>query len=70
MIRIAMRGGVVTLWLASKVFAYATFAAQQGDYWTMFGARTIVYLAIMALWWHCVDAKQAARAEPALAGSS
>lgn len=70
MIRIAMRGGVVTLWLASKVFAYATFAAQQGDYWTMFGARTIVYLAIMALWWLCVDAKQAARAEPALAGSS
>ncbi|MBR7960220.1 hypothetical protein KDW41_07160 [Burkholderia vietnamiensis] len=70
MIRIAMRGGVVTLWLASKVFAYATFAAQQGDYWTMFGARTIAYLAIMALWWHCVDAKQAARAEPALAGSS
>ncbi|WP_175921297.1 DUF6418 domain-containing protein [Burkholderia latens] len=70
MIQIAMRGGVVTLWLASKVFAYATFAAQQGDYWTMFGARTIVYLLIMAIWWRCVDAKRVARAEPAQAGLS
>ena len=70
MIRIATRAGVVTLWLASKVFAYATFAAQQGDYWTMFGARTIAYLSIMAIWWHCMDAKRAARAETARAGSS
>lgn len=40
-IQVAMRGGVVMLWLMSKVFSYATFAVQQGEYWMMFGSRTL-----------------------------
>ena len=39
---VAMRGGVVMLWLMAKVFSYATFAVQQGEYWMMFGSRTVL----------------------------
>lgn len=58
LIQVAMRGGVVMLWLTAKVFAYATYAIQQGDYWTLFGARTLFYLAIALIWWHCIDARR------------
>lgn len=59
LIRIAMRGGVVMLWLFAKIFAYATYAIQQGDYWTLFGVRTLFYLAIALVWWYCIDARHA-----------
>ncbi|MPV67283.1 DUF6418 domain-containing protein [Burkholderia sp. BE17] len=58
LILVAMRGGVVMLWLTTKIFAYATYAIQQGDYWTLFGARTLFYLLIALIWWVCIDAKR------------
>ena len=54
---VAMRGGVVMLWLMAKVFSYATFAVQQGEYWMMFGSRTDFYALLALVWWYCVDAK-------------
>ncbi|MBR7919108.1 hypothetical protein KDX16_25265 [Burkholderia vietnamiensis] len=58
-ILVAMRGGVVMLWLIAKVFSYATFAVQQGEYWMMFGSRTAFYALLALIWWYCVDAKYA-----------
>lgn len=58
-IQVAMRGGVVMLWLMSKVFSYATFAVQQGEYWMMFGSRTLFYAVLALLWWYCVDKRTA-----------
>ncbi|KVE24810.1 hypothetical protein WI93_17780 [Burkholderia vietnamiensis] len=58
-ILVAMRGGVVMLWLIAKVFSYATFAVQQGEYWMMFGSRTAFYALLALIWWYCVDAKHA-----------
>ncbi|RQT05691.1 hypothetical protein DF044_01370 [Burkholderia contaminans] len=54
---VAMRGGVVMLWLMAKVFSYATFAVQQGEYWMMFGSRTVFYALLALVWWYWVDAK-------------
>ncbi|RXV69728.1 hypothetical protein D1006_32405 [Burkholderia stabilis] len=59
LIQVAMRGGVVMLWLTTKIFAYATYSIQQGDYWTLFGARTLFYLLIALIWWFCIDARRA-----------
>ncbi|MBN3831504.1 DUF6418 domain-containing protein [Burkholderia sp. Ac-20344] len=56
-ILVAMRGGVVMLWLMAKVFSYATFAVQQGEYWMMFGSRTVFYAVLALAWWYWVDAK-------------
>ncbi|NTZ07771.1 DUF6418 domain-containing protein [Burkholderia metallica] len=56
-ILVAMRGGVVMLWLMAKVFSYATFAVQQGEYWMMFGSRTAFYAVLALAWWYWVDAK-------------
>lgn len=56
---LAMRGGVVMLWLITKIFSYATFAIQQGEYWTLFGSRTIFYMIVAAIWWYFVDARGA-----------
>ncbi|MFJ1209286.1 DUF6418 domain-containing protein [Burkholderia pyrrocinia] len=56
-ILVAMRGGVVMLWLMAKVFSYATFAVQQGEYWMMFGSRTDFYALLALAWWYWVDAK-------------
>ncbi|CAM2339500.1 DUF6418 domain-containing protein [Burkholderia vietnamiensis] len=58
-ILVAMRGGVVMLWLIAKVFSYATFAVQQGEYWMMFGSRTAFYAVLALIWWYCVDARHA-----------
>ncbi|HDR8920425.1 TPA: hypothetical protein QDA90_002592 [Burkholderia vietnamiensis] len=58
-ILVAMRGGVVMLWLIAKVFSYATFAVQQGEYWMMFGSRTAFYALLALIWWYCVDARHA-----------
>ncbi|WP_260433517.1 DUF6418 domain-containing protein [Burkholderia sp. Bp8998] len=69
LIQIAMRGGVVMLWLSAKIFAYATYATQQGEYWTMFGARTLFYMLIAGIWWYCVDARHS-RPEATQAGVS
>jgi hypothetical protein len=57
-VSLAMRGGVVMLWLITKIFSYATFAIQQGEYWTLFGARTLFYMLVALIWWYCVDARQ------------
>ncbi|VWC52350.1 DUF6418 domain-containing protein [Burkholderia lata] len=56
-ILVAIRGRVVMLWLMAKVFSYATFAVQQGEYWMMFGSRTVFYALLALVWWYCVDAK-------------
>jgi hypothetical protein len=56
---LSMRGGVIMLWLAAKLFSYATFAVQQGEYWTLFGSRTIFYALIALAWWYCVDSRNA-----------
>ncbi|WP_423368776.1 DUF6418 domain-containing protein [Burkholderia sp. LMG 32019] len=61
-ILVAMRGGVVMLWLMAKVFSYATFAVQQGDYWMMFGSRTVFYAVAALVWWYWVDTKNAKQA--------
>ncbi|WP_063551546.1 DUF6418 domain-containing protein [Burkholderia territorii] len=65
LIQVAMRGGVVLLWLSAKIFAYATYATQQGEYWTMFGARTLFYLMIAVIWWYFIDARQSRPASKA-----
>jgi Family of unknown function (DUF6418) len=62
-ILLAARGGVVMLWLITKVVSYATFAMQQGEYWTLFGSRTVLYALAALLWWYCVDAR-GARLDP------
>lgn len=56
-ILVTMRGGVVMLWLMAKVFSYATFAVQQGDYWMMFGSRTAFYALAALAWWYVIDRK-------------
>ncbi|MDN7930315.1 DUF6418 domain-containing protein [Burkholderia metallica] len=56
-ILVTMRGGVLMLWLMAKVFSYATFAVQQGDYWMMFGSRTAFYALIAVVWWYVIDKK-------------
>jgi hypothetical protein len=56
---LAMRGGVVMLWLITKIFSYATFAIQQGEYWTLFGSRTIFYVVVALIWWYVVDSRGA-----------
>ena len=53
----ATRGGIVMLWLITKIFSYATYAVQQGEYWTLFGSRTVFYALVALVWWHCVDAR-------------
>jgi hypothetical protein len=47
----------VMLWLMAKVFSYATFAVQQGDYWMMFGSRTAFYALAALAWWYVIDRK-------------
>jgi Family of unknown function (DUF6418) len=59
---LAMRGGVVMLWLITKIFSYATFAIQQGEYWTLFGSRTLFYMLAALIWWYCVDKRSASHA--------
>jgi hypothetical protein len=55
---VAMRGGVVLLWLTTKVVSYASFGLQQGEYWNIFGIRTLAYAAIACAWWYCIDARR------------
>ncbi|WP_431208638.1 DUF6418 domain-containing protein [Burkholderia cepacia] len=57
-ILVTMRGGVVMLWLMAKVFSYATFAVQQGDYWMMFGSRTAFYALAALVWWYVIDRRR------------
>lgn len=64
-IAITLRGGVIMLWLTAKVLTYATFALQQGEYWSFFGSRMIVYCMIALAWWMIVDVRAAARIEQA-----
>ncbi|EEA01523.1 conserved hypothetical protein [Burkholderia sp. H160] len=56
---VALRGGVVLLWLTTKVVSYALFGLQQGEYWNIFGIRTLAYMALACAWWYCVDARGA-----------
>ncbi|WP_277182825.1 DUF6418 domain-containing protein [Caballeronia sp. BR00000012568055] len=58
---VAMRGGVILLWLTTKVVSYASFGLQQGEYWNIFGIRTITYGFIACAWWYFVDAHGANR---------
>jgi hypothetical protein len=58
---VAMRGGIVSLWLMTKVVSYVSFGLQQGEYWNMFGIRTLAYAAIALAWWFCIDARGARR---------
>jgi hypothetical protein len=32
---------------------------QQGEYWNLFGLRTLGYVLIALAWWYCVDARAA-----------
>jgi hypothetical protein len=54
---VGIRGGIVLLWLTTKVVSYASFGLQQGEYWNIFGIRTLAYAAIACAWWYCVDAR-------------
>jgi hypothetical protein len=56
----ALRGGVVMLWLVVKVLSYASFALQQGDYWSIFGVRGLLYVAMAFLWWVLIDSRSSA----------
>jgi hypothetical protein len=60
-IALAMRGGVVMLWLIVKVLTYASFGIQQGEYWSFFGVRALFYLALTLLWWIFVDSRATAQ---------
>ncbi|SAK63961.1 membrane protein [Caballeronia arationis] len=54
---VTQRGGVVMLWLVTKIVSYAGFGLQQGEYWNLFGLRTLGYVLIALAWWYCVDAR-------------
>jgi hypothetical protein len=54
---VAMRGGIILLWLTTKVVSYASFGLQQGEYWNIFGIRTIAYGAIACAWWYFIDTR-------------
>jgi len=60
-IALAMRGGVVMLWLIVKVLSYASFGIQQGEYWSFFGVRALFYIALTILWWVLVDSPSMAQ---------
>jgi len=60
-IALAMRGGVVMLWLIVKVLTYASFGIQQGEYWSFFGVRALFYIALTLLWWIFVDSRATAQ---------
>ncbi|RZF30721.1 hypothetical protein EVC45_04470 [Paraburkholderia sp. UYCP14C] len=55
----ALRGGVIMLWLIVKLFSYASAGIQQGDYWSFFSVRTLMYVALTYLWWVLIDSKAA-----------
>jgi hypothetical protein len=55
----ALRGGVVMLWLIVKLYSYAGAGIQQGDYWSFFSVRTLMYVALTYLWWVLVDSRAA-----------
>ncbi|MCC8403292.1 DUF6418 domain-containing protein [Paraburkholderia sp. MMS20-SJTN17] len=61
---VAMRGGIVLLWLTTKLVSYAGFGLQQGEYWNVFGIRTLAYAALACAWWYCVDARSARSTRP------
>jgi hypothetical protein len=48
------------LWLIVKVLSYASFALQQGDYWSIFGVRGLLYVAMAFLWWVLIDSRSSA----------
>jgi hypothetical protein len=54
---VTQRGGVVMLWLVTKIVSYAGFGLQQGEYWNLFGLRSLGYVLIALAWWYCVDAR-------------
>jgi hypothetical protein len=58
-ILVTQRGGVVMLWLITKIVSYAGFGLQQGEYWNLFGLRTLGYVMLALAWWYCVDGRQA-----------
>ncbi len=62
---VAMHGGIVLLWLTTKVVSYASFGLQQGEYWNIFGIRTLAYAAIACAWWYCIDARRGTVEPPA-----
>lgn len=53
----ALRGGVVMLWLIVKLLSYATSGIQQGEYWSFFSVRVLMYVAMAFLWWVLVDSR-------------
>ncbi|WP_240158617.1 MULTISPECIES: DUF6418 domain-containing protein [Burkholderiaceae] len=55
----ALRGGVIMLWLIVKLLSYANSGIQQGDYWSFFSVRTLLYVAMTFLWWRLVDSRAA-----------
>jgi hypothetical protein len=56
---VAMRGGIVLLWLTTKIVSYASFGLQQGEYWNIFGIRTLSYAVIAGAWWYCFHSRSA-----------
>jgi hypothetical protein len=56
-IEVVLGGGVVMLWLIAKVISYATFALQQGEYWSMFGSRMFFYATVALIWWFYVECR-------------
>jgi len=57
LIHVLRGGGVTALWLIAKVLSYATFALQQGEYWSLFGSRMWFYVLVALIWWFYVDAR-------------
>jgi hypothetical protein len=53
----ALRGGVIMLWLIVKLLSYASSGVQQGDYWSFFSVRTLLYVAMAFLWWVLIDSR-------------
>lgn len=58
-IRLIINGGIVTLWFVTKIFFYATFGLQQGEYWYIFGIRMLAFIFLAVAWWLFVDSASA-----------
>lgn len=59
-IALAMRGGVIMLWLIVKVLTYASYGIQQGEYWSFFSVRALFYVVAALLWWVFIDSRSTA----------
>lgn len=48
-LRVVVAGGAISVFLAAKLFSNMLFGLQQGEYWYLFGSRTLLVAALVFL---------------------